>query len=554
VSATDATTLVLRDLLDAAVAEDLAGLGRARLAPAPDGWPGPCVRLVLSDGRCVGWPARAGGVLQATRYVDGPVLVGAPGQPLREVSGPGELLELLAPDAPCREVVARDLATAVAHAVTVVPTGELTEQVGEVLAAARGRPFHPTARAVSGWDADDLARWGPGQLVDLDWVGVRRDHVRCGDGPAPRFPDGPEAPDTHVAVPVHPYDREHVLPAVFARELAEGVVVPLARGVGRGRATASLRTLDLGEHTHLKLPLGVRTLGSARLLTARSLDHAQHGERVLRDVLDADPGLAGRVTVADETSWVGFARPDGSDEFHDRPGHLAAVRRHLPPPTGTHRLPLAALAAPAWDGPLAALGEPEAVFTAVAEAVVEVGVGFLRHGVLPEMHGQNVLVDIDGGAVPAGRAPLRSVSRVRLVLRDHDAVRVHPRWLSVPDPGYRLAPGGSQSLVQDTPGALIGFFATLGLQVGLHGVVDALVRHTGTPEPRWWSVIRHAVEASVERTRSPVVRQTLHAALVDAETWPHRAVLGPLLERGPARGTSMPAGTTWVPNPLRAVP
>ncbi|HWN28490.1 MAG TPA: IucA/IucC family C-terminal-domain containing protein, partial [Actinomycetospora sp.] len=189
-------------------------------------------------------------------------------------------------------------------------------------------------------------------------------------------------------------------------------------------------------------------------------------------------------------------------------------------------------------------GDPEAVFAAVTDTVVEVGIGFLRHGVLPEMHGQNVLVDVDPGISPA----------VRLVLRDHDAVRVHPRWLSVPDPGYRLAPGGSQSLVLHTPVPLIGFFATLGLQVGLHGVVDALVRHTGTPEPRWWSVIRRAVERAVERTSSPVVRHALHAVLLEAEQWPHRAVLGPLLERGPSRGTSMPAGVTSLPNPLRAVP
>jgi siderophore synthetase component len=333
-----------------------------------------------------------------------------------------------------------------------------------------------------------------------------------------------------------------VLPVVFAREIADGVVVPLDHGPGEGRATASLRTLDLGDGRHLKLPLGVTTLGSARLLGARSLDHAQRGERVLRRVLAADPGLATRVAVADETAWVGFARPDGSDEFADRPGHLAAVLRRLPPGSGTHRLPLAALAAPAWDGPLAALGDPAGVFAEVVEAVVATGIGFLRHGVLPEMHGQNVLVEWDRGRV------------VRLVLRDHDAVRVHPRWLSVPDPAYRLAPGGTQSLRLDTPTALIDFFATLAVEVGLGGVVDALVRHTGTPEHVWWSVIRRAVERAVEATRNPLVRGTLDAVLLEAETWPYRTVLRPLLERGPSRGTSMPAGVARVPNPLRAVP
>lgn len=543
-----AATLVLRDLLDAAVAEDVAGLGAVPLGPGPEGRPGTWVRLPRTGGGCVGWRARPGGVLQRTRYDDGPVLVGAPGEPLREVTDPAEVVGLLAPGAPCLADVARDLATAVGHALE--PARGLTEGAGEVLAAARGRPFHPTARAVGGWGREELARWGPGAAVALDWVAVRRDHLRLGTDPgsdalASEIADVPGAPDTHQAVPVHPFDREHVLPAVFAREIADGTVVPLARGLGEGRATASLRTLDLGGGRHLKLPLGVTTLGSARLLGARSLDHAQRGERVLRAVLAADPTLVDRVAVADEGTWAGFARPDGSDEFADRPGHLAAVLRRLPAPTGTYRLPLGALAAPAWDGALAALGDPQAVFAEVAEAVVEAGIGFLRHGVVPEMHGQNVLLDVTTDRQPP---------RVRLVLRDHDAVRIHPPWLSVPDPAYRLAPGGTQSLRLDTPAALIGFFATLAVEVGLGGVVDALVRHTGTPEARWWSVIRRGVQRAVDATRDPRVRDTLHTVLLDAETWPYRTVLRPLLERGRSRGTSMPAGVARVPNPLRAVP
>ncbi|MFC5138163.1 IucA/IucC family protein [Actinomycetospora rhizophila] len=519
---TDARTLVLRDLLDAAVAEDVAGLAGASLGPGPEGRPGTWLRHRLADGGCIAWRARPGGVVQRTRYVDGPVLVG---MPLREVTDPAEVVALLAPDAPCLDVVARDLTTAVEH--TVTDPGPS----GEERAAARGRPFHPTAHAVGGWTRADLDRWGPGRPVPLDWVAVRRDHVRHGRS-ALDLGDAPEAPDGYVALPVHPFDREHVLPVAFARELADGVVVPLARGVGTGVATASLRTLDLGGQRHLKLPLGVTTLGSARLLGARSLDHGQRGEQVLRRVLAVDPGLAARVDVADETSWSGFARPDGSDEFHDRPGHLAAALRRLPPPAGTRRVPLAALA---FEGASAAL------FASVTEAVVEVGIGFLRHGALPEMHGQNVLLDLDGDRV------------ARIVLRDHDAVRVHPRWLSVPDPAYRLAPGGTQSLRLDTPGALIGFFATLALEVGLGGVVDAQVRATGRPETHWWAVIRRAVEDAVGATRTPVVRSTLHAELLDADTWPYRSVLRPLLERGPSRGTSMPAGVVRVPNPLRAV-
>jgi staphyloferrin B synthase len=38
--------------------------------------------------------------------------------------------------------------------------------------------------------------------------------------------------------------------------------------------------------------------------------------------------------------------------------------------------------------------------------------------------------------------------------------------------------------------------------------------------------------------------------LLDAQTWPTRQVLAPLLEQGSASGVSMPATTGEVPNPL----
>ncbi len=534
--------LVLRDLLDAAVAEDLASLADRPLGPGPEGRAGSWVQVPLADGGWLAWPGRPGGRLQLTRYADGPVLTGGPGRPTREVT-PAEVVGLLAPHAPCRDLVARDVATAVEHAAATAHPGDGDD---EVLAASRGRPFHPTARAVAGWRGEDLARWGPGRDVALDWVAVRHDHLRLGSGTGSSalhaLVPGAEAlviDPEYRAIPVHPFDHDHVLPERFARELAEGIVVPLARGVGVGRATAAVRTLDLGGDRHLKLPLGVTTLGSARLLPPRYLDNGERGELVLRRVLAADPALATRVDVADEATWAGFGNPDGSDEFDDRPGHLAAQVRRLPPARG-RRLPLAALAAPAWDVLADRLGDPETVFPAVVGAVVDVGIGFLRHGVLPEMHGQNVLLDIE----PSGR--------VRLLLRDHDTVRIHPAWLSVPDPGYRLRPGARQSLRADTAADLVAWFQTLVVQVGLYGMVDALTRHLGVSEHRFWTVVHRAVVHAVDATPSPTIRAALVATLLTADEWPHRSVLRPLLESGPSRGASMPAGWTRVPNPLRA--
>ena len=303
--------------------------------------------------------------------------------------------------------------------------------------------------------------------------------------------------------------------------------------------TSSLRTLDLGGGRHLKLPLGVTTLGSTRLLGARSLDFAQRGERVLRDVLAADPDLAARVAVADETAWAGFARPDGSDEFDDRPGHLAAALRVLPPPTGSHRVPLGRAGRARLGRAAGGARRPG--------GGVRGGRGRRRRGRRSGSCATACCPRCTGRTCCWTWTPARWAWSCATTTPCAST----PAWLTVPGPGYRFTPGGTQSLVLDTPAELIGFFATLAVEVGLGGVVDALVRHTGTPEPRWWATIRRAVEGAVARTADPEVRGTLQAVLLDADTWPYRTVLRPLLERGPSPGTSMPAGVARVPNPLR---
>ncbi|MFP5070886.1 IucA/IucC family siderophore biosynthesis protein [Pseudonocardia nantongensis] len=501
------------------------------------------------------------------------------------------MLDLLEPEGsrPHRDAVLSDLCTAVRHAHVVrVGWNRRTDRVprpsnrdggggamlaGERLAATRGRPFHPTARAVGGWTGEELASFGPmaAEPVPLDWVGVRRDHVRQGPGPhAGRIAElvldqtgvasvtaalAERCGSGYLALPIHPFDGEHVLPKEFDEEIRAGIVVPLGRA-GEGRPTASLRTLALPGCVprHLKLPLGVTTLGAARLLPPRHLDHGDRAARVLSTVLHADPWLASRVAIADEGDWAGFAVPDGSDEFADRPGRLAAQVRHYPG-LGECPLPLAALAAAEWDvlGPLLGVDDrvgAERFLSGLTADVLAVGFGFLGHGVLPEMHGQNVVVAFDIGADRPARAR-------RLVLRDHDTLRVHPDWAipaGTPDPGYRIAPGAAQSLVLERPEQLVGYLQTLVVQVALRGVARAVGERFGLPEDAWWGLLRELVPVVLDAADLPApIRDTVSELLLAEPTWPARAVLGPLLDRGPSGGVSMPAGTVPVPNPLRAV-
>jgi len=190
----------------------------------------------------------------------------------------------------------------------------------EALTAVGDRPFHPTGRARIGWDQPRHRRYSPaaGRPFGLDWIAVRRDHLDCGvldrladvlvlaragrRAGAAAEPGGPGfgplldkepspadlllgaddraaldaamagagvgGPD-HVVLPVHPWQHAHVLPELFAAEWRSGVCVPVAKGLGAFRPTASTRTLvAAASPVHVKLPVGIATLGALATIVA----------------------------------------------------------------------------------------------------------------------------------------------------------------------------------------------------------------------------------------------------------------------------------------------
>ncbi|MDA2804217.1 IucA/IucC family protein [Nocardiopsis suaedae] len=595
----DPAELVLRDLVDTVLREGPApeaGPASAavpRTLPSPDASPAPPVPgadLAPGEAWCrlgdLAFRAVDGGALQRLRLSRGPVWhVGSPGAP--RPLAPDEALRALT-DGPAADGAADDLRDAVAHADVVLrgaralpdraprPGGLLA---GERLAATRNRPFHPTARAVSGWSAAEVACYGPmrAEPLGVHWAAVRRDHLRFGSGPDSADPaaallddDGRETlralarsagidDDAYTAVPVHPWQWDRVLPTEFARELADRTIVPLGPDIGRFHPTSSLRTLASapGPGPHLKLPVGAATLAAARLLPPRYLDNGERAQSCMEHLLGADPVLGALVEVCDERTWCGWSAPGADDTFADRPGHLAAQVRRYPPGLFADPdalvLPMGALAAHEWDvlGPaLAAAGfdpdDPVGLFRPVAEAFCAMGLAFLRHGVLPELHGQNTVAVLADGGVR------------RFVLRDHDTLRLCPELMAAagtPDPGYRVKPGAPQSLSLDRPEELLGYLQTLGFQVNLYGIADALARHSGTDERVLWGALRTSVESCLDRLGLPgPVAALVEEHVLRAREWPHRRVLGPLLRRGRSTGVSMPADTGRVPNPLVPAP
>ncbi|MPY96526.1 MAG: siderophore staphylobactin biosynthesis protein SbnC [Actinophytocola sp.] len=624
-----AADLVLRDLLDTLLSENVAGAADALDVDGP-GVPGAACgeaerwcRVPVPGGALV-FRCRDGGPLQEWRLSRAPVWFVDNVE--RGGAGPGDQAErtwrelvphqvldrLVGPaDLPWRNAVAADLRAAVEHTdVTHSGWSALAEHApraggvtrvrltgglltGERLAATRNRPFHPTARAVSGWSTAELATYGPmrPEPLGLRWVAVRRDRLRHGEdttsdaiatlllGQSEQdlLSDAMRASGVDAAayqpIPMHPWQFERVLPVEWADEIADRDVVPLDCVLGRFHPTASLRTLatvaDPASVTapepavHVKLPLGgstasVATLGAARLLPPRYLDNGDKAQRTLRWLLRTDPALASRVALCDERTWCGW-HANAADEFADRPGQLAAQVRRYPGDVvvdDTIAMPMAALAAHEWCQLAPALGveDPVAFFRDLAAAFCAMTFAFLGNGVLPELHGQNVVVVFptsDNATAESTRR--RPTSAPRFVLRDHDTVRLCPRWMAAagtPDPGYRIKPGAPQSLCLDQPETLIGYAQSLGFQVNLYGIADALARHYELDERVFWRVLTDVIVAGIDAAVRDDARDTLRAVLLDAPEWPSRQVLGPLLRAGRSNGVSMPAATGRVPNPL----
>ncbi|HEY8526478.1 MAG TPA: IucA/IucC family protein [Acidimicrobiales bacterium] len=502
---------------------------------------------------------------------------GRPGGDARAAARPATGL-VRADVAGAADAVARAADAAPGVRAELAATG-LTTRTGERLAALGDRPFHPLGRHKRGWTGADDARWGPHapEPFGLDWWAVPRAWLaRSAVLPEPARLLGPADRERladaarrhrvgvdHAVLPVHPWQARHLGgPPPGA--------VPLAAGLGRFRATASLRTLEPADHpdVHLKLPLAVAALGAGRQLPVRYLRNGDRAQGLLVAVA-RHPALAGRVHVCDEAAW--WTTPAGG------PGPLGdgdlgcQLRRYPTGPgapaagPGAARVPLGAFGVTV-DGhapALAALAEPGrggAALAALAGALVRLAIVSLAHGVMPELHGQNVVVAVRPGPTPAARV-------AGLVLRDHDAVRIHPAWLraaGLPDPGYVVDGRTPNTLVAGSPAALLGWFQMLGVHLGLYPIVRAL----GPDEAAGWRTVAAATRVALDELEAwdggdaaggagalalgPAVA-VARRQLLEAPAWPVKLVLGPLLERGATCGTSMPSAVGTAANPLRVV-
>lgn len=460
-------------------------------------------------------------------------------------------------------------------------TGAACFRILEQCASLRDRPFHPVAKPKKGFSHEEYLDYMAefGKEVLLRWVAVERGAMATGEGV-----DGQAQPehflldagqqqalqqemrqrgiaDSHVALPVHPWQLRRMLPAMLGSELRDGVCIALDFEHGGFLPTSSVRSLapTSGSRHHLKLPLGIYSLGASRYLPAIKMINGQRSERLLRQAMAKDSVLAERVFICDETKWWAYL-PQHATLFDEGPRHLSAMVRSYPAQllddTECRLVPMAALGvalAPeqthffdAWlrYRGMAREGEPVlALFRELCASFFDINLRMFRLGMLAEVHGQNAVLVWRAGAVHG------------LLLRDHDSLRIHVPWLNrngMADPEYRLKPGHANTLYHDTPEDLLFYLQTLAIQVNLRAIIEVLAQRYSFAPARLWSVLREELELAVEKIDFPdEARTLLRQRLFEAPQWPLKLLVRPMIERAAGPG-SMPFGKSVIANPFHA--
>ncbi len=451
----------------------------------------------------------------------------------------------------------------------------------EQWASLRDRPYHPLAKAKQGLDDGQYQRYQAefAQPVALNWVAVAADLLQCGSGVVdPRhnppahylLPADLQAElaaemrakgleTSHIALPVHPWQLEQVLPVQLGDAFARGDCQRLAFSAAEVYATSSLRSMTpcFASADYLKLPMAIYSLGASRYLPAVKMINGGLSERLLRQALQHDATLQRCLHLCDENKWWAFMPPNAT-LFDEAPRHLAAMVRSYPAALlddpDCRLLPMAALGTPLpgsrrhfFDDWLqhrqlpADSASVQTLFGEVCHSFLDINLRMFRLGMLGEVHGQNAVLVWKAGYVQG------------LLLRDHDSLRIFVPWLErngMADPAYRLKKGHANTLYHERPEDLLFWLQTLGIQVNLRAIIDTLAQVYEVPATALWKQMGEVLDDLIQTIDfTEEARAMLRRQLFEAPHWPQKLLLTPMIERAGGPG-SMPFGKGQVVNPF----
>ncbi len=363
-------------------------------------------------------------------------------------------------------------------------------------------PLYPTARAKLGFDGDTLAAYGPEfqRRFQLRWLAVPRTLYHSGvadeqDWPSlwPSFEDvGLHAvmATTHALVPIHPFIWGHQLDAFLLDSGLREQVIHAPCSCLTVVPTLSVRTVVLldAPEWHLKLPLTIRTLGAKNIRTIKpsTIQDGHSIQTLLGAIAAREPAIGGRLLLTDEEC--------GAHVEHRM--FLGYILRRYPAQAlqDSTLIPVASLTARTPTGQLAAQdvaaqfyeGDFEAFFNDYLDLTLRLHLLlWVRYGIALESNQQNSVV-----------VASRSEPRLRLLLKDNDAARIHldylrQRW---PDLASHLAELQDQRIAVAEPLPLAQMFTTITLQLNIAVLVERFAPILDQPTTALYANVRQRIE------------------------------------------------------------
>ncbi|WP_035845138.1 IucA/IucC family protein [Kitasatospora azatica] len=391
----------------------------------------------------------------------------------------------------------------------------------DTLAAYLDHPVYPTARGRAGLTTEDLHRYAPEchPAFLLRWLAVPVQALTVhGAAPLPAWwPTSaalglPDLTDSHLTIPVHPLSVGAPLTqALRATGLTDHAVLA-ERPYLEVLPTLSMRTVAVAvdPDCHLKLPLATATLGlrNRRTIKPGTLLDGAAGQRLLSQVVAAEPRFAESVLLADEQCYA-----------HAEHELLAVLLRRYPAAPRSVTVPLAALLAPAPSGRLVIEeladrfydGDLSAFYDALLVLLLDWQTTLFGYGIALESHQQNtsLLLDRTGGR-----------TRLRLLFKDNDGLRINRTRLQLPllegEFDDERIFGGDDRALTDLFTTITGHLCTASLAFGL-------AEHGLAPLDQTLGLLRKRLGEAVDRL-GPVGRP-LRAALLDAARLPVKAMV-----------------------------
>ncbi|WP_035920557.1 IucA/IucC family protein [Leisingera aquimarina] len=381
-----------------------------------------------------------------------------------------------------------------------------------------GHPYHPCFKARSGFtDADHLA-YGPEGGETFRLTGVLFHHTLIQQSlPHEDFwgqelgaaewhriaalAEQHNAPlGNYNLLPLHPWQHARLQPdPLFNTWRTSGQLLEIGPIGEAYKATQSVRTLMNAEtpsRAHVKTAMAMRNTSALRTLAPESVTVAPAISNWLAGVCGNDPLFSSRypLTLLPEYAAVTAGRGTALD------GHLAAIWRRSPDSLGLapdSMMPFNGLALTEPDGtPLIAPWIEQHGLETWLNQLIEVAVLpiwhlLVAHGIGLEAHGQNLILQHEGGW-PAG-----------LIARDfHESLEYVPNLLSRPDlcpdlaridPVYAAAPPDQFHRMSSAEELRWLVMDTL-FVFNLADLSYLLQRHYGFAETSFWRRVRSRLD------------------------------------------------------------